>query len=218
MNQDETVRPEDFIKAESEFDTTDTTDAVDTAEPDELDIQRTVVEALAAEKAELSEQFAALKKKNEELKSEKQALDNQKNVLRAEKEELRSALARMSELLIKNSERAESSQIALIDRNVEIDDRFPGETRDHVLEILREARDNAEKEGRRRRAQLLEAVLVANEPVGELKSRREKLEKLFEENNHIINGTVIADLEKSGISHKDGENYLLAAEILKRNY
>ena len=101
---------------------------------------------------------------------------------------------------------------------VNIDDRFPGETRDHVLEILREARDIAEKEGRRRRAQLLEAVLVANEPVGELKSRREKLEKIFESNGNIINGPVLEALEKSGISHKEGENYLLAAEILKRNY
>ena len=214
MNQDETVKPEDFInpEPEAEYETTET------VEPDELDVQRTVVEALAAEKAELAERFAVLTKKADELKAEKQALVDQITVLRAEKEEFRSALERMSGLLIKNSERAESSQIALIDRSIEIDDRFPGETRDHVLEILREARDNAEKEGRRRRAQLLEAVLVANEPVGELKSRRAKLEKLFEENNHIINGTVIAELEKSGISHKDGENYLLASEILNRNY
>ena len=214
MNQDETVKPEDFInpEPEAEYETTET------VEPDELDVQRTVVEALAAEKAELAERFAVLTKKADELKAEKQALVDQITVLRAEKEEFRNALERMSGLLIKNSERAESSQIALIDRSIEIDDRFPGETRDHVLEILREARDNAEKEGRRRRAQLLEAVLVANEPVGELKSRRAKLEKLFEENNHIINGTVIAELEKSGISHKDGENYLLASEILNRNY
>ena len=214
MNQDETVKPEDFInpEPEAEYETTET------VEPDELDVQRTVVEALAAEKAELAERFAVLTKKADELKAEKQVLVDQITVLRAEKEEFRSALERMSGLLIKNSERAESSQIALIDRSIEIDDRFPGETRDHVLEILREARDNAEKEGRRRRAQLLEAVLVANEPVGELKNRRAKLEKLFEENNHIINGTVIAELEKSGISHKDGENYLLASEILNRNY
>ena len=214
MNQDETVKPEDFINPEPEAEY----ETAETVEPDELDVQRTVVEALAAEKAELAERFAVLTKKADELKAEKQALVDQITVLRAEKEEFRNALERMSGLLIKNSERAESSQIALIDRSIEIDDRFPGETRDHVLEILREARDNAEKEGRRRRAQLLEAVLVANEPVGELKSRRAKLEKLFEENNHIINGTVIAELEKSGISHKDGENYLLASEILNRNY
>ena len=127
-------------------------------------------------------------------------------------------IAKFCLLLIKNTERPESSQIALIDRDVNIDDRFPGETRDHVLEIIREARDTAEKDGRQRRAQLLEAVLVANEPVGELKRRREKLEKIFEENGNIINGPVLEALEKSGVSHKEGENYLLASEILKRNY
>ena len=212
MNQEEAINPEDFLQTEADQ------DMVEAAEPDELDVQRTVVEALAAEKAELGEQYAALKKTADRLYQEKQSLAEQINVLRAEKEELRSALERMSGLLMRNTERIESSQIALIDRDVNIDDRFPGETRDHVLEIIREARDSAEKEGRRRRAQLLESVLVANEPVGELKSRRAKLEKVFEENGNIINGPVLEALEKYGISHKEGDNYLLAAEILKRNY
>lgn len=214
MNQDESIRPEDFLQDEAEeYESTS-----EAEQPDELDVQRTVVEALAAEKAELADQFASLKSKSTELEQENNSLKNQINVLRAEKEEFRSALERMSGLLIKNTDRPESSQIALLDRDVNIDDRFPGETRDHVLEIIREARDTAEKDGRQRRAQLLEAVLVANEPVGELKSRREKLEKIFEENGNIINGPVLEALEKSGISHKEGENYLLASEILKRNY
>ena len=212
MNQDESIKPEEFLQPEPEY------EEPSDSEPDELDVQRTVVEALAAEKAELADQFAVLRTRAENLDRENKSLKEQINVLRAEKEEFRSALERMSSLLLKNSDRPESSQISLIDRDVNIDDRFPGETRDHVLEILREARDNAEKEGRRRRAQLLEAVLVANEPVGELKSRREKLEKVFEANGNIINGPVLEALEKSGISHKEGDNYLLAAEILKRNY
>ena len=212
MSTEDSIRPEDFLQAENENSETEV------VEPDELDVQRTVVEALAAEKAELGEQYSALKKTADRLSGEKQALVEQINVLRAEKEELRSALERMSGLLIRNTERMESNQISLIDRDVNIDDRFPGETRDHVLEVIREARDAAEKDGRHRRAQLLESVLVANEPVGELQSRRAKLEKLFEENGNIINGPVLEALEKSGISHKDGENYLLAPEILKRNY
>lgn len=215
MNPEEFLRPEDFIQPTEE---NSTQEPQQEDEPDELDVQRTVVEALAAEKAELADQFVSLQKKAERLDADKKALAEQINVLKAEKEELRSALERVGEILSRNTERAASSQIALLDRDVDIDDRFPGETRDHVLEILREARDNAEKEGRRRRAQLLEAVLVANEPVGELKKRREKIERLFEENGHIINGTVIAALESIGISHKEGDNYLLASEILKRNY
>lgn len=212
MSTEDSIKPEDFLQTETE------NAEPEVVEPDELDVQRTVVEALAAEKAELGEQYSALKKTADRLNGEKQALVEQINVLRAEKEELRSALERMSGLLIRNTERMESNQISLIDRDVNIDDRFPGETRDHVLEVIREARDAAEKDGRRRRAQLLESVLVANEPVGELQSRRAKLEKLFEENGNIINGPVLEALQKSGISHKDGENYLLAPEILKRNY
>ena len=37
-------------------------------------------------------------------------------------------------------------------------------TREQVLEVIKEARDKAEAEGRIRRAQVLEGVLVANEP------------------------------------------------------
>ena len=216
MNAEDFIKPEDFIQQDAVDDPV--VQPQEEIEPDELDVQRTVVEALAAEKAELAEQYATLNKKTKQLEEDKKALSEQITVLKAEKEELRSALERVGNLLTRNTERPESSQIALIDRDVNIDDRFPGETRDHVLEILREARDIAEKEGRRRRAQLLEAGLVANEPVGELKSRREKLEKIFESNGNIINGPVLEALEKSGISHKEGENYLLAAEILKRNY
>ena len=69
--------------------------------------------------------------------------------------------------------------LALLDREMELPDRFPGETRDHVLEVIKEARDAAEKDGRRRRAQLLEGVLVANEPNGGLSKKRMALEKFF---------------------------------------
>ena len=47
---------------------------------------------------------------------------------------------------------------------------------------------------------------------------KEALEKLFNENANVINGTVIEELAKLGISHKKGEEYLLASEIIKRSY
>jgi hypothetical protein len=106
----------------------------------------------------------------------------------------------------------------LLERNIECEDRFPGETYDHVLEVLREARDKAEAEGRTRRAQLLESVLVANEPNGTLAKKRAELEKLFNDNANVISGVVISELEKLGISHKHGEEYLLPSEIIKRTY
>ena len=191
---------------------------VSAAVPDELVVQKTVVESLAAEKAEQEEQINALKAKVLELEAENAELKSRADALQAKTSELEKTAENAGDLLAKNSEREESSQIALIDRNVNIDDRFPGETRDHVIEVIREARDAAEKDGRLRKAQLLESVLVANEPNGELAKRREFLEKLFEENGNIISGKVLDYLKKEGISHKNGEEYLLPAEILKRTY
>ena len=110
------------------------------------------------------------------------------------------------------------SQVSLLERAVELNDRFPGETRDQVLEVIREARAQAEKEGRVRRAQILESVLMANEPVGQLAKRRAELQKLFTENANILTGPVMDALKKQGILYKNGEEYLLPDEILKRVY
>ena len=191
---------------------------ISVAVPDELVVQKTVVESLAAEKAEQEEQINALKAKVRELEAENAELKSRADALQAKTSELEKTAENAGDLLAKNSEREESSQIALIDRNVNLDDRFPGETRDHVIEVIREARDAAEKDGRLRKAQLLESVLVANEPNGELARRREFLERLFEENGNIISGKVLDYLKKEGISHKNGEEYLLPSEILKRTY
>ena len=240
MNFEEFIKPEEFLQSNNE---------VETSEPDELDVQRSVVEALAADKAEQDEQITQLRAKNQELLNDNEELKDQivalkelierfkqkdVDILKKSREadekiqkvneleqiicEQRTALANVGEVLSKNSEREESNQVALLDRNVNIDDRFIGETRDHLIEVLREARDAAEKDGRIRRAQLIESVLVANEPVGELAKRRQALEKLFSENGNILSGVVIAALEKNGISHKNGDEYLMPAEIIKRTY
>ena len=185
-----------------------TTDAP-TAE--ELDVQKAVVESLAADKAEQDERIGALQKENNLLKS-------QISSLKSSLEEAKVALAKVGDILAQNAETDASSKIALLDRDPELNDRFPGETRDHVLEVIREAREAAEKDGRLRRAQILESVLVANEQTGNLAEKRTALEKFFNENGNIMSGPVIAHLEKCGISHKNGETYLLPGEILKRTY
>ena len=178
---------------------------------EELDVQKAVVESLAADKAEQDERIVALQKENNLLKSQVAGL-------KSSLEEAKAALANVGDVLAKNAETEASSKIALIDRDPELNDRFPGETRDHVLEVIREARDAAEKDGRLRRAQVLESVLVANEPVGNLQKKRAALEKFFNDNANIMSGPVIAELEKCGIPHKNGETYLLPREILKRTY
>ena len=177
----------------------------------ELDVQKAVVESLAADKAEQDERIVALQKENNLLKS-------QVSSLKSSLEEAKSSLAKVGDVLARNEETPASSMVALIDRDPELNDRFPGETRDHVLEVIREAREAAEKDGRIRRAQILESVLVTNEPVGNLAKKRAALEKFFAENANIMSGPVIAELEKCGISHKNGETYLLPGEIIKRTY
>lgn len=178
---------------------------------DEIDVQKAVVESLAADKAEQDETISSLRKENESLKSEIAAL-------KEKIAEQNAALANVGDVLARNAEGEASNKIALLDRDPEIPDRFPGETRDQVLEAIKEARDKAEEDGRIRRAQVLEGVLLANESSGNLAKKRATLEKFFNDNANILSGPVIAELEKYGISHKKGEEYLLPSEILKRTY
>ncbi len=219
---------------------------------EEVDIQKAVVEDLAAEKAELEEDMNNLRDKNEELEKRVQELEavvNERNGKIAALEEAQKA--KEAEMMALESELADRGKIftevkaqlervqaelaetqakemdlqernpnalALLDRDVDLPDRFPGETRDQVLAVVREARDKAEAEGRIRRAQVLEGVLVSNEPNGNLAKKRTALEKFFADNGNIITGKVMEALDKSGIPYKKGEEYLMPAEILLRTY
>ena len=192
---------------------------------DSIDVQKAVVEALAADKAEQAETIAALRAENVELrrkivelKKSILELTDRAEVARRQMVEQKSALEKVGDVLATNADNGLSNKVALLDRDIDIPDRFIGETRDHVLEVVREARDKAEAEGRLRRAQVLEGVLAANEPEGTLAKKRANLEKLFAYNGNIVSGPVIAELEKIGLSHKNGEDYLLPSEIVKRNY
>ena len=192
---------------------------------DSIDVQKAVVEALAADKAEQAETIAALRAENAELrrnivelKKSILELTDRAEVARRQMVEQKSALEKVGDVLATNADNGLSNKVALLDRDIDVPDRFTGETRDHVIEVVREARDKAEAEGRLRRAQVLEGVLAANEPEGTLAKKRANLEKLFAYNGTIVSGPVIAELEKIGLSHKNGEDYLLPAEIIKRNY
>ena len=222
---------------EEEFDSADITE--------NIDVQKAVVESLAADKAVQDEKISELEKENSSLKAEKEALEREMatlkdeinsikeklvdesevNSLKKEVEGLRAKcseqaaeLGKMGDVLSRNSETELSNKVALLDRDTDIPDRFTGETREHVLEVIAEARKSAEAEGRVRRAQLLEGVLITNEAEGTLAERRSQLEKLFSDNANILSGPVIEELEKMGISHKKGEDYLLPSEIIKRTY
>lgn len=204
----------------------------------EIDVQKAVVEALAADKAELDHQIVDLKRELQEktveltkvqsdLSQKEESLKAQNELLARQEAELttlKAALARKESELAAQMEKEFDLQernpnaLALLDREVELPDRFPGETRDHVLEVIKVARDAAEAEGRVRKAQVLEAVLLANEPNGKLAEQRASLERLFATTNNLITGEVLEELKRRGISNKRGEEFLLPSEIVKRNY
>jgi len=177
----------------------------------QLEVSNAVVEELAKDSVEQKEIINSLRKQVSAQQSEIAALK-----LKIDEQNI--ALGKVGETLAKNAEGPESSKIALLDRDPELPDRFEGETRDHVLEALKDARDAAEKDGRLRHAQILESVLCANEPNGTLAKKRDELKKLFDTNANLVSGPVIDELQKLGISHKNGEEYLLPAEIMKRTY
>ena len=227
MNFEEFIRPNESSEQESEIATEEEATEVESV-PEELDVQKAVVESLAADKAAQDEEISRLKADNDSLRAriadnlkliaDLEAQKSQTDFLKSQISEMKTALENVGDVLARNSEGEMSSKVALLERNVECDDRFPGETHDHVIEVIREARDKAEKEGRVRRAQLLESVLVANEPNGTLAKKRAEIEKLFNDNANVVSGVVIAELQKLGISHKHGEEYLLPSEIIKRTY
>lgn len=220
IENEETVENEPTEEIAEEFDGSEN-----------IDVQKAVVESLAADKAALDCELEKLKTALTEKDSQLAAKDCEMDSLKAELSKkdfeisvLKVELAKKDSELAKNFEKQLDAQVrnpnalALLDREIELPDRFPGETRDHVLEVIKEARDKSESEGRRRRAQILESVLVANEPNGTLAERRSSVEKVFSENNNIISGTVIEKLNEFSIAHKEGEEYLLASEIILRNF
>ena len=186
-------------------------------EPEELDIQKAVVEELAADKARLDIQLEEMQHKIADLEKQVSEKEAEITALKSQVEELKSKLFSEQERQFEEQSRNPNA-LALLDRDVELPDRFPGETRDHVLEVIKEAREKAEAEGRVRRAQLLESVLVANEPDGSLAQKRTNLEKFFAENGNILSGPVIEELNRCGIPYKKGDEFLLTSEILKRTY
>ena len=214
MNFEEFLTPEQKAADIKETETTEIpeTEPEENSDGVELDVQKAVVEALAAEKAEQEEHISSLRKTIVDLRS-RLALAETQLALKTE------ALGQVGDTLAKNAEEEKlSNKISLLDRSSELPDRFRGESRDIVLEVIKEAREIAEREGRVRRAQILESVLMANESEGTLAKRREELINLFSQNGNILSGPVLEELQKLGIPHKKGEEYLLPAEIIKRTY
>lgn len=71
---------------------------------------------------------------------------------------------------------------------------FPGELREMVLSVLSDARDAARQSTRERRAAVLEAVLAANRPTGELERRRAELKQILKDAGYYTDPHALEDL------------------------
>ena len=80
--------------------------AEETPAAEELDVQKAVVESLAADKAEQDERIVALQKEN-------YLLQSQVSSLKSSLEEAKAALAKVGDVLAQNTETEVSSKIAL---------------------------------------------------------------------------------------------------------
>ena len=84
---------------------------------------------------------------------------------------------------------------------------FNGEVREHVLAALSEAQEAAGQSGRERRAKVLEDVLAANAPAGELERRRTELKQIIKDTGSFIDARAISSLEKIGFRCVSGNKH-----------
>ena len=84
---------------------------------------------------------------------------------------------------------------------------FPGEVREHILAVLLEAWEAAQRAGRERRASVLQDVLAANKPDGELERRRKELKQIIKDTGSFIDARTISALEKIGFRCVSGNKH-----------
>ena len=96
---------------------------------------------------------------------------------------------------------------SLLDAPTPFSEKFPGEAREHVVEALAAAYDAAEAGGRDRRARILESVLCANPPSGELERRREAVKQIVKDAGSALDHAALAELEKLGFRYISGNKH-----------
>ena len=115
-------------------------------------------------------------------------------------------IARLQELLA-DAQRTSLSSSVLMEKPPALGEKFQGEIREHVIAALADSLSAAEAGGRDRRARILEAVLCANPPSGELESRREAVRQILKDAGSFLDDGDIADLEKLGFRYISGKNH-----------
>ena len=175
------------------------------------------LEAVRAESAALNEAKDAAEKKAADL--ERQLADERaaRQSAESERDRLRGEVLRLRN----EQEEVQTAPIAEAAASVPVQEVsvqgllkapatgevFDGEVREHVLAALSEARDAAGQSGRERRAKVLEDVLAANAPAGELERRRAELRQIIKDTGSFVDARTIAALEKIGFKCVSGNKH-----------
>ena len=175
------------------------------------------LEAVRAESAVLSEAKAEAERKVADLERQladeraaRQSAESERDRLRGEVLRLRNELEEMQ--TAPSAEAAapvpvQEVRVQGLLRQPKTDEVFNGEVREHVLAALSEARDSAGQSGRERRAKVLEDVLAANVPAGELERRRVELRQVIKDTGSFIDARAISALEKIGFKCVSGNKH-----------
>ena len=186
----------------------------------ELEAQKAACESLAADLAQLRDEHAAALKELDELRAAPRPDPEEISKLSAEVaardgtiaerdqaiEERDREISRLKDLLVE-AQRTSLSSSVMLEKPPAFAEKFTGELREHVVETLRDAYHAAEAAGRDRRARILEAVIAANPPSGELEARREAVRQIVKDAGSNLDASAIAELEKIGFRYISGKNH-----------
>ena len=99
---------------------------------------------------------------------------------------------------------AETPQCGVLASPGSFAEAFPGELREMLLTVLSDARDAARQSTRERRAAVLDAVLAANHPTGELDRRRAELKQILKDAGYFTDPHALEDI---GFKLVSGRNH-----------
>ena len=175
-----------------------------------LEAVRAESAALGAAKDAAEKKAADLERQLAEERAARQAAEAERKRLRGDVLRLRNELEEMQ--TIPRAEVAAPVPIQAVRvqgllKAPATDEVFNGEVREHVLAALSEARDSAGQSGRERRAKVLEDVLAANVPAGELERRRVELRQVIKDTGSFIDARAISALEKIGFKCVSGNKH-----------
>lgn len=182
----------------------------------ELAAAKTALAAADEAKADADQRIAGLEAELRNLREEHDASARERDRLRCECGRLAGELRNRAENAPVAAPPQDVPTVAgepekptrgLLDASCGVSEVFGGEVREQVLAALADARDAARQSGRERRAAVLDSVLAANPPSGELGRRRMILKQTLKDAGSFTDAHVLAELERLGIRCISGRKH-----------